>query len=152
MRQGVSGWSMHVVTVPGRPDFYFPRQKAAVFVDGCFWHGCPRCGHVPGVRRAFWKMKIRRNRERDAATARFLQSQKVSVVRIWEHELAGRASNAVLRIRQALKKRARYDLDKGETRRTELVAEPREPYRGRLALSHRVSPGGDGKRRRKRGT
>ena len=44
---GVSGWMMHPPSVPGCPDVFFPDRKLAVFLDGCFWHGCPTCGHIP---------------------------------------------------------------------------------------------------------
>lgn len=54
---------MHPNGLPGSPDF--PFQTLAVFVDGCFWHGCPKCGHLPKTRRSFWQMKIERNKKRE---------------------------------------------------------------------------------------
>jgi DNA mismatch endonuclease (patch repair protein) len=58
MRVGdISGWRMHL-PIAGRPDFSFQNQKVAVFVDGCYWHGCPRCFRLPKQNRAFWKAKI----------------------------------------------------------------------------------------------
>ena len=56
---------MHAVGTPGTPDFIFEERKVAVFVDGCFWHGCPRCGHVPHANAAYWTAKIEANRRRD---------------------------------------------------------------------------------------
>ena len=53
----IRGWRRHLL-VPGRPDFAFRKQKVSVFVDGCFWHGCPRCFRLPKQSRAFWKAKI----------------------------------------------------------------------------------------------
>src|SRR5882724_9281179 len=47
VRAGIRGWTMHPPHVPGKPDFYFHRENVAVFVDGCFWHGCGKCGHIP---------------------------------------------------------------------------------------------------------
>src|SRR5205823_6917634 len=65
MRAGIKGWRLHAVNLPGKPDVYFPTQRLAVFIDGCFWHFCPKCGHIPKTRRIFWNAKIQRNQERD---------------------------------------------------------------------------------------
>lgn len=89
VRAGICGWKLHPKDVPGRPDFYFPEKRLAVFVDGCFWHGCPQCGHLPRVNPAFWTAKIRRNRERDSEMSARLESAGVKVKRLWEHELNG---------------------------------------------------------------
>jgi DNA mismatch endonuclease (patch repair protein) len=87
VRAGVAGWILHSGDVVGKPDIYFPVERVAVFLDGCFWHGCPRCGHVPKTNRPFWKAKIARNQVRDRMATRRLRASGVSVVRIWEHEL-----------------------------------------------------------------
>lgn len=92
---GITGWRRHYGVI-GTPDFYFPRERVAVFVDGCFWHGCPRHGTVPVTRRTFWKSKIDRNRRRDILVARTLRRRRVSVVRVWEHELRAVASATCL--------------------------------------------------------
>ena len=55
---------VHVKDLPGTPDMANKRARVAVFVDGCFWHGCPRHFKLPKTRRAFWREKIRRNREK----------------------------------------------------------------------------------------
>ncbi len=78
---------MQTKEIKGKPDFYFPGNKVAVFLDGCFWHGCPRCGHVPSVNRPFWKAKIERNRRRDCETNTSLLKSGITVVRFWEHAL-----------------------------------------------------------------
>src|SRR5579862_3488235 len=65
---GVSGWQMHSPDVFGKPDFYFPAAGLAVFVDGCFWHGCRRCSHALKTNASFWTAKINRNRDRDKRT------------------------------------------------------------------------------------
>ena len=88
VRAGIRGWKLHVPSVLGCPDFFFPKQRIAVFVDGCFWHGCPKCGHIPRTRSEFWRAKIDRNRQRDRDIARRLRKQGVLVVRVWEHDLA----------------------------------------------------------------
>ena len=84
---GIRGWKMHVKDVRGRPDFYFPHERVAVFVDGCFWHGCPRCGHLPKKNSSFWTAKIKRNRQRDAAQTTALRAEGIEVLRFWEHDL-----------------------------------------------------------------
>lgn len=86
-RAGVKGWKLHPIGLPGNPDIFFPKQRLAIFVDGCFWHGCPRCGHIPKTRRAFWQAKILRNSERDRINKRKLQREQIHVVRVWEHQL-----------------------------------------------------------------
>ncbi len=93
--KGVRGWTLHPAGIQGNPDFAFVRERLIVFVDGCFWHGCPRCGHLPRRRRRFWEMKIRRNRERDSATVRRMRTQGWRVVRFWEHEIAGSLATVV---------------------------------------------------------
>jgi len=85
---GIDGWTKHPRDIPGRPDFYFPEQRVALFVDGCFWHACPRCArNVPTNRRDFWQAKIDQNRRRDNRVRRQLRSQGFRVVRVWEHEV-----------------------------------------------------------------
>lgn len=89
VRAGIKGWKTNVAELPGKPDFFFNDQKVAVFVDGCFWHGCPQCGHYPKTRGSFWKMKILRNKERDRTNKRKLHRMGIRVVSIWEHSLEG---------------------------------------------------------------
>jgi DNA mismatch endonuclease (patch repair protein) len=71
-----------------RPDFVFPQARLAVFVDGCFWHGCPRHGTRPRSNAKFWRSKIARNQSRDRTVTRVLRKTGWKVLRIWEHELA----------------------------------------------------------------
>jgi len=87
VRAGVSGWEMHPPDIKGKPDFYFRTKRVAVFVDGCFWHGCERCGHTPRTRSEFWKAKFERNQARDLATGTVLKNMRIDVLRIWEHRL-----------------------------------------------------------------
>src|SRR5271167_2878563 len=70
-----------------RPDFVFPKLKLAVFVDGCFWHGCPKHATQPAINRAFWKKKFARNKARDQIVNRTLRQRGWKVLRIWQHEL-----------------------------------------------------------------
>lgn len=64
----------------------FPRARVAVFVDGCYWHGCPDHGHTPKANVDYWQPKLRRNRERDAEVTAALESEGWTVIRAWEHE------------------------------------------------------------------
>ncbi|MBK7672632.1 MAG: DNA mismatch endonuclease Vsr [bacterium] len=99
-RNGINGWRRHL-SLPGRPDFAFRRLKVAVFVDGCFWHGCPKCYKAPRHNTEFWVNKLSANRRRDQRVARQLRSRGWVVVRIWEHSLVDPA-RVVRRIRSAL--------------------------------------------------
>jgi DNA mismatch endonuclease (patch repair protein) len=69
-------------------DFTFRRERVALFVDGCFWHGCPKHGTMPAGNRAFWKAKLARNTARDRTVTRALRQAGWTVLRIWEHDLA----------------------------------------------------------------
>lgn len=71
----------------GKPDFVFRAARVCVFVDGCFWHGCPRCYRRPESNREYWDVKLRRNRARDRVVRRTLTAAGWTVVRVWEHEL-----------------------------------------------------------------
>lgn len=71
-----------------RPDFVFPKRRLAVFVDGCFWHGCPRHATQPKSNRAFWRRKFAGNQKRDAFQTRILKRHGWRVLRIWEHDLS----------------------------------------------------------------
>lgn len=82
----IAGWRRHL-PLPGRPDFAFPKLKLAVFVDGCFWHGCPRCYSAPQSSKAFWKAKLARNKDRDLTVNRQLRGDGWKVLRIWECQL-----------------------------------------------------------------
>ncbi|WP_330440564.1 very short patch repair endonuclease [Micromonospora sp. NBC_00821] len=78
-----------------RPDVVFPKRKVAIFLDGCFWHGCPLHGRMPTDPTGYWRAKIGRNRDRDAADMRELEAAGWLAVRIWEHEVASEAAARV---------------------------------------------------------
>jgi len=81
---------------PIRPDVVFTRRQLAVFVDGCYFHGCPEHGRRDGgANAAYWGPKIARNRERDAEQTMLLQSGGWMVMRFWEHEPAAAVAAAV---------------------------------------------------------
>jgi len=87
IRKGIKGWQLNAVELPGKPDFYFENSRLAVFVDGCYWHGCARCGHIPKTRSQFWAAKIKRNQQRDRQKQIALRKLGISTIRVWEHEL-----------------------------------------------------------------
>jgi DNA mismatch endonuclease (patch repair protein) len=89
----ISGWRRHV-KLPGKPDFVFRSQRLAVFVDGCFWHGCPRCYRLPEDNRPYWKAKVLSNRRRDHRRVRELRRLQWRVLRLWEHSLKSPAGRA----------------------------------------------------------
>lgn len=76
-------------------DLLFPRSRVAVFVDGCFWHGCPEHHTVSRTNADYWAGKVHRNRERDADTNAMLRSEGWIVVRLWEHQGAVDAADQV---------------------------------------------------------
>lgn len=78
-----------------RPDVVFTRQRVAVYVDGCFWHGCPEHGTTPQSNAAYWGPKLARNAQRDAMTDKALRAAGWTLVRVWEHEPVERAAAAV---------------------------------------------------------
>jgi DNA mismatch endonuclease, patch repair protein len=86
----------------GKPDFVFPKSKLAIFVDGCFWHGCPKHATKPKNNRAFWKRKLSANKKRDRLVNQTLRARGWRVLRIWEHELAPKnATRLVRRLRRS---------------------------------------------------
>ena len=82
----ISGWRRHL-NLPGNPDFAFRKEKVVVFVDGCFWHGCPNCYREPKSRRAYWREKIVKNQRRDRQVSSRLRSLGWSVIRVKECSL-----------------------------------------------------------------
>jgi DNA mismatch endonuclease (patch repair protein) len=104
----ITGWRRRQ-PVFGKPDFIFRRQKIAVFVDGCFWHGCPKHGRKPNSNRLYWNKKLKRNRARDAKVEKTITKMGWSVIRFWEHDLknpdkcASTVRQALIRARNRLK-------------------------------------------------
>ena len=82
----IKGWRRHW-RVEGSPDFAFPKFKVALFIDGCFWHGCARCYRAPKSSQAYWEAKILRNKQRDLNVSRSLKKIGWKVLRIKECQL-----------------------------------------------------------------
>ncbi|MGO9131614.1 MAG: very short patch repair endonuclease [Bryobacteraceae bacterium] len=85
--RAISGWQMHRKDIPGKPDFYFPERRLALFIDGCFWHQCPKCAKMPTQNGSFWNQKLTKNARRDKRIRRALNRSGISVIRLWEHDL-----------------------------------------------------------------
>jgi DNA mismatch endonuclease (patch repair protein) len=98
----ITGWRRNW-PVFGKPDFVFQNNKIAVFVDGCFWHGCPKHSTMPSNNREFWEKKLITNKTRDKTVTRTLKEAGWVVVRIWEHELRGK-DRVAKRIQERLNK------------------------------------------------
>jgi DNA mismatch endonuclease, patch repair protein len=91
----------HPATLPGKPDFYLPELRLAVFADGCFFHRCPRHFVLPLNNREYWTAKIARNRQRDCEIHCALKALGIYPLRIWEHNLGRDLTLARRQIRRA---------------------------------------------------
>src|SRR5271170_7644499 len=98
---GITGYRKHW-PVAGKPDFAWPGRKIAVFVDGCFWHGC-RCKYLPRTNTEFWRSKIQTNMRRDRRVAEALRRDGWKVIRI--KECSVRKPSSIARIVKALGER-----------------------------------------------
>lgn len=104
----LKGWKQNSKDVTGKPDVIFADQKVAIFVDGCFWHGCPVCQRkMPQTNREYWEHKIARNVELAKSHNQKLQNDGWKIIRIWEHEIIRKDYRLRIRlqIRQALTRR-----------------------------------------------
>jgi len=100
---------LHRKDLPGSPDIVCPRQKIAVFVHGCFWHGCPAHSGHPKTNSKFWLDKVNANRKKDKRTRKKLKKLGWKVIRVWEHELergVSRVATAIERIVRSERKQA----------------------------------------------
>jgi len=83
----IIGWRRNW-PLEGKPDFVFPRERVAIFADGCFWHGCPIHGTQPASNQAYWRPKLERNKQRDKRVTRVLRQNGWRVLRVWHHDLS----------------------------------------------------------------
>jgi DNA mismatch endonuclease, patch repair protein len=99
---GFKGWRRGLPLL-GSPDFVWKRERLVLFVDGCFWHGCPRHGRAPRSRVAYWTAKLARNARRDRKVTRMLRAKGWTVLRVWECRLTRqRIEGTTARIARAL--------------------------------------------------
>src|ERR1035437_2923 len=85
----IIGWHRNQI-IFGKPDFVFPKLKCVVFVDGCFWHGCPKHATKPKNNRNYWRRKLSANKKRDLLVNLTLRRADWQIVRIWECSLQKR--------------------------------------------------------------
>lgn len=83
---GIRGYRVNN-KILGKPDLYFPKKRIAVFIDGCFWHKCPKCFIKPKSKNNFWDKKIRYNILRDKIINKKLNKDGVKILRFWEHDI-----------------------------------------------------------------
>ena len=106
---GVKGYRLNY-KLPGKPDVVFGKYKIVIFIDGCFWHRCPKCFIQPENNSNFWKNKIEGNVERDKKINNLLKKKGWKVIRIWEHLLKKTQNHVYKEIIRALRKRGyKYD-------------------------------------------
>jgi DNA mismatch endonuclease (patch repair protein) len=85
-KANISEYTTHE-NFPGKPDILLSQYKIVIFLDGCFWHYCPQCGHIPNSNKKYWETKFQRTKERDEKVNSLLETQGFKVIRFWEHEL-----------------------------------------------------------------
>jgi DNA mismatch endonuclease, patch repair protein len=98
---GIVGWRRGL-QIEGKPDFCFRRERVAVFVDGCFWHGCPTCYRSPRTNSSFWRAKITYNASHDSEVSNALRNAGWKVLRVWEHQLRRTPARVIIRLRRLL--------------------------------------------------
>ena len=85
---GGKGYRKNYKKLIGSPDIVYVSKKIAIFIDGCFWHGCTKCRYLkPKSNVEFWKSKIQKNIQRDEKVTSKLEKMEWTVIRIWEHEI-----------------------------------------------------------------
>ncbi len=99
---GVLGYERNYKNIVGKPDFVWLDRGLVVFLDGCFWHGCPEHFRLPKTNVDFWRGKIERNRRRDINVEKELIADGWKVLRIWEHEIKNDLDVQINRIRHCL--------------------------------------------------
>ncbi|MFH1069206.1 MAG: very short patch repair endonuclease [Candidatus Glassbacteria bacterium] len=104
------GWRRNY-SIYGKPDFVFQTNRVAVFVDGCFWHNCPKHCRIPSTNTLYWLNKVASNKQRDREVTHRLKQKGWAVVRFWEHDLKGGRGFAqkISRLKRLVKPRATLD-------------------------------------------
>lgn len=102
---GIKGYRLQWKKIPGSPDIAFPKRKVAIFVNGCFWHRCPKCDlPIPKSNTSFWKEKFKKNQARDRRKVMELENIGWKVLTIWECDLKKNLKTSVNKIKSALSK------------------------------------------------
>ena len=87
----------------GVPDIAIKKHKLVIFLDSCYWHGCPEHGVMPKSNREFWEKKIKRNIERDTEVTSYYRSRNWTILRFWEHEVKQDLDGIIDRIIKAIR-------------------------------------------------
>jgi DNA mismatch endonuclease, patch repair protein len=103
VKSGIRGWRLHPKDVIGCPDFYFSNERIAIFVDGCFWHNCQRCGNIPRKHKKYWVKKFQLIKARSRRVNSSLSFAGTTVIRIWEHQVRNDLKTIVRRIAAAVR-------------------------------------------------
>ena len=107
---GSQNWEKHTRSILGCPDFFFPKERIAVFLDGCFWHGCNQCCHIPKKNNEFWAGKISRNKERDTRINAIIRRHGTSVLRFWEHQIRDDVEGCISILQRRIRLRRQKDV------------------------------------------
>lgn len=99
----IKDFTRYADSILGKPDFIYPEAKITIFVDSCFWHGCPQHLRRPNSNNEYWEKKINSNVARDRKQRMTLRQEGWSVIRIWEHELK-QPEKIIRKIRRVLRK------------------------------------------------
>ena len=109
----IVGWREQAKDLSGVPDFVFDQERVIIFVDGCFWHGCPHCYRRPSSSQKYWDEKVQTNMKRDRRIRAKLRRQGWSVLCVWEHSLT-EPDKVIRRIKAKLAKRKEIEENKKE--------------------------------------
>ncbi|MBW3001863.1 very short patch repair endonuclease [Candidatus Woesearchaeota archaeon] len=103
-KRGLRGYRIHYKLI-GSPDMVYPKYRLAIFIDGCFWHKCPKCFIEPATRKQFWLQKIKGNVQRDIKVRKALRKKGWKVIRFYEHEIKKDLNRCFKKILNELAKR-----------------------------------------------
>lgn len=101
-KAGIRGYRLHY-RLPGKPDIVFPKRKIAIFIDGCFWHKCPKCFPMLSTTKRYWVRKISNNVKRDKTVSKQLRDKGWKVVRLWEHDVRKKLNKCSYKLLKQLK-------------------------------------------------
>lgn len=101
--KGLKGYRLHPKKIPGKPDIVYNRKKVAIFVNGCYWHRCPKCDlPVPKSNSEFWRRKFSKNKERDNQKLKSLKESGWNTIVVWECEIKKDLESIIGKIRKEL--------------------------------------------------
>lgn len=98
-------YKKNVARLVGKPDIAFVKERAAIFLDSCFWHGCRKHCRLPASNKKYWREKIERNKKRDTIVSKMLKKMGWKVARVWEHDVKKNPAKAIGRVEKILKNR-----------------------------------------------